>query len=339
MPQPTCLVAQPTHESGLHLLEAAGWRLLRPASETMEGLEAAIGACQAVITRNLGLSARAIEAGRSLQVIANHGAGLDRVDLARASALGIPVVYTPGANAQAVAEHAILLAMAVARRLVRGHQGVQGGDWSVRYAPGAMELSGKTLGVVGFGAIGRAVARIAAQGFGMRVLVHSPRLDRAELERLSYAAAPSLPALLSGADVVTLHRPAAPGEPPVIDREALRHARPGAILVNTARAGLIDHAALLEALAAGRLAGAGLDVFEQEPLPSHSALLGCEQLVLSPHLGAGTEDALARMSLACAQQILDVVHGRRPAWLANGPVWPVRRGAAPASSPAEGSLA
>jgi D-3-phosphoglycerate dehydrogenase len=332
MSKPRCLIAQLMHESGLSLLESAGVELCHPRAETMDAVAARIGDCDAVITRNLGLSAQAMVQGARLQVIANHGAGLDRMDLAAASRLGIPVVYTPGANAQAVAEHTILLTLAVARRLVTGHQAVASGDWSARYLPGAIELRGKTMGIVGFGAIGQAVAQIAAHGLGMRIVTLSRTADGEALARLGVEPVHSLEALLAASDVVTLHRPATPGEPPLIDRDALRHTRPGAILINTARAALIDDDALLAALASGQLAGAGLDVFAREPLDTKHPLLHCDKLVLSPHVGASTDETLARMSLRCAEQILDVLAGRRPPQLANPEVWFTRR-RAPASAP------
>ncbi|RYE43107.1 MAG: hydroxyacid dehydrogenase [Hyphomicrobiales bacterium] len=325
----TCLVVQPMHAAGLDLLAAAGVELICLEAATMGSVAAVIGGCSAVITRNLGLSAAAIEAGHRLQVIGNHGAGVDRVDVSHATSLGIPVVYTPGTNAQAVAEHTILLALAVARRLVRGHQAVTSGRWDVRYEPGAMELRGKTLGIVGFGAIGRTVAQIASAGFGMRVHVLSPLLDPQEMARLGYTEAASLEQLLSQSDVVTLHRPSDPGTPPLINRLTLAHARRGSILINTARAALVDDQALLAALESGQLAGAGLDVFTHEPLDPAHPLLVRRDVVLSPHVGASTQDALERMSLSCAQQILDVLSGRRPPHLANPQAWDRRRMPAP----------
>ncbi|RYF61642.1 MAG: hydroxyacid dehydrogenase [Comamonadaceae bacterium] len=320
-----CLVAQPLHPAGLQLLAAAGLELVHLESASMDSVLDAIRGCTAVVTRNLGLSAAVMDAGSQLQVIGNHGAGVDRVDVARATTLGIPVIYTPGTNAQAVAEHTMLLALAVARRLVRCHSAVASGCWDVRYEPGAMELRGKTLGVVGFGAIGRAVARIANAGFGMRIEVLSPLLDKDELARLGYAEAASLEQLMARSDVVTLHRPSERGAPPLIDRKALAHARPGGILINTARASLVDNEALLAALEEGRLAGAGLDVFPQEPPDPKQALLQRRDVVLSPHVGASTEDALERMAISCAQQVVDVINGRRPLHLANPEAWASRR--------------
>jgi D-3-phosphoglycerate dehydrogenase len=187
------------------------------------------------------------------------------------------------------------------------------------------ELHGKTMGLVGFGTIGRITGAIARNGFGMRVLVFSPAAPDAALAEAGAERAPSLPALLAEADVVSLHRPLRPDTRHTIDAAALAAMKPTALLVNTARGELIDGEALAAALGAGRIAGAAIDVFKVEPAPLTDPILGAPNTVLAPHIGGVTEEAMRETALQCADQILDVLAGRRPPHLVQPEVWERRR--------------
>lgn len=322
-----CLIVQPIHEQGLALLRQAGIDCVTPDSATMVEVARAIPACEAVITRNAGLDGAAIAAAARLRIIGSHGAGTNMVDVAAATAAGIPVVNTPGANARSVAELVIAMALALVKRTLALDAAVRTGHWDARYAPGLRELAGATLGIVGFGQIGRALAGIAAHGFGMRVLVYSPSVPPAEIEAAGCALAPDLAALLAAADIVSLHRPGQAGAPPMIDAAALARMKPGALLINTARGGLVDERALADSLAAGRLGGAGIDVFSTEPPPADHPLIGAPNVVLAPHAGGSTDEALARTAVAVAQQVVDALQGRRPRHVVNPEVWERRRSA------------
>lgn len=322
---PVCLIVQPIHPAGIAMLEAAGIEARRASSTDMAAVAREIAGCAAVITRNAGLSGAAIDAATQLQVIANHGVGTNKIDVARADALAIPIVFTPYANARSVAEHAIMLMLAVGKRLVACDHAVRGGDWDYRYKPGLQELRGKTLGVVGFGTIGRMTAEIAAHGFGMRVLVHSPAADRSSMAAAGAQACDSLDELLAQADVVSLHRPSRPDTRHMINLAALERMKPAAILVNTARADLIDTTALVNALKEGRIAGAGLDVFDQEPPLADAPLHALPNVVLTPHSAGSTDEALRETAEQCASQIIEVLAGRRPSHLVNAQVWERRR--------------
>ncbi len=322
---PTCLIVQPIHPSGIQKLEAAGIRTRQASAADMATVAREITDCVAVITRNAGLDGAAINAAGQLQVISNHGVGTNKIDVARATELNIPITFTPAANARSVAEHAIMLALAVGRRLVSYDAAVRGGRWDVRYEPGTQELHGKTFGVVGFGTIGRMTAAIAAQGLGMKIAVYSPSTPEAQIRELGYTPCADLPGLLAQADVISLHRPSRPDTRGMINAQTLRLCKPTAILVNTARADLVDTAALAAALRDGQLAGAGIDVFDAEPVPADSPLLSLPQVVLTPHSAGSTDEALQATADQCADQIIAVLQGRHPEHLVAPEVWERRR--------------
>ncbi|ALM83535.1 hydroxyacid dehydrogenase [Bordetella sp. N] len=316
-----CLVVQPIHADGVALLERAGIACIVPKSADMGDVAQAIGDCEAVITRNAGLDTQAIEAGHRLRVIGSHGAGTNMIDIASATARGIAVVNTPGANARSVAELVISMALALVKRTVALDHAVRQGNWDARYDAGLRELSGMTLGVVGFGQIGRAVAQISRDGFGMTVYVYSPSVSAEDVRAAGCVPVSSMAELVRQADIVSLHRPGNPGPGPLVDASVLAAMKRGAILINTARANLVDEQALAAALRSGHLSGAGVDVFSKEPPPPEHPLLGLAQVVLAPHAGGSTEEALQRTATAVAGQVLKVLEGARPDHLVNPAVW------------------
>ena len=250
-------------------------------------------------------------AGPSLQVVANYAVGLDNVDREACAARGVAVAHTPGVLSDATADQAWALLLAVARRVVEGHRLVASGAWS-GWAPLQLlgtSLAGRRFGTVGIGRIGRAAARRAV-GFGMEVVYHA-RSEHPDVERELGARKVSLADLLATSDVVSLHCPLTDATRHLIDAEALSTMKPTAILINTARGPVVDEAALVEALAEGRIAGAGLDVFEREPR-IHPRLPALPNVVLAPHLGSATvatRDAMARL---VADAVVEVLAGRRP---------------------------
>ncbi|MBC7779701.1 MAG: hydroxyacid dehydrogenase [Proteobacteria bacterium] len=321
----TCLIVQPIHQAGIDRLHAVGIATRRASASDMATVASEVGDCAAVITRNAGFDTAAIDAARALEVIANHGVGTNRIDVAHASDLGIPIVFTPFANARSTAEHAIALMLALAKRLAHSDRAVRSGHWDYRYTPGFSELHGKVFGVVGFGTIGRIAAEIAGRGFGMRVLVFSPMALDDALAAAGAQRTGSLAQLLREADVVSLHRPARADTRHMIGAAELGMMKPGALLINTARADLVDTAALVRALDANHIAGAGLDVFDLEPLAPDSPLAALPDVILTPHTAGGTDEALEQTALQCAEQIIDVLAGRRPPCLVVPEVWERRR--------------
>jgi phosphoglycerate dehydrogenase-like enzyme len=248
--------------------------------------------CAGLIVGIDPVTERVLAAG-PLRVVVKYGSGTDNIDLGAAERLSVKVSSTPGANARSVAELTIALLLALARHVVAHDRAARAGAWS---RVGGLELAGKRLGVVGYGAVGREVARLAAC-LGMEVVAHDPFVDAAEV------ALVALDELLASSDAVSLHVPLDDSTRGMIGARALERMRSGALLVNTARGGLVDEDALADALASGRLGGAALDAFAVEP-PIGSRLLGLENVVLSPHAGAATAEAARRTALQAVRQLL-----------------------------------
>jgi glyoxylate reductase len=269
------------------------------------------------------VDAALIRACRRLRAISSVSVGLDHVDVAAATARRIPVGFTPGVLTETTADLAFALLLAAARRVGEAERWLRAGAWTEarRWQPDLLlgrDVHGAALGVVGLGAIGLAVARRAA-GFGMRVLGWSRR-PKPEAAALGVESVP-LPELLARADFVTLHVALTPETRHLIDAAALARMQPSAILVNTARGEVVDEAALAAALREGRLAGAGLDVFEREPLPAASPLRALENVVLLPHIGSASVATRARMAELAVDNLLAGLEGRRMPRCANPEVY------------------
>ncbi|HEX7850260.1 MAG TPA: D-glycerate dehydrogenase [Sphingomonas sp.] len=249
-----------------------------------------------------------------VRIIANFGAGLDHVDLAAARAAGIIVTNTPDVLTDATAELAILLMLAAARRAGEGERALRAGEWS-GWAPTNLigqSIVGKTLGLVGFGRIAQKTAECARAGFGMKIAYYSRRRVPAEIEaKLDARYVPSLETLAGEADVLSLHTPGGTETRHLIDAAILALMKPSAILVNTARGTVVDEVALAEALSAGRIAAAGLDVYEREP-QVHPALLEREDVVLLPHLGSATIETRVAMGMRAAANLEAYFGGKEP---------------------------
>ena len=254
------------------------------------------------------------EAGR-LKIISRWGVGFDAIDLAAATERGIVVTSTPGMVDEAVADYTFALLLALARRVPEGHVAMRGGAWRVAWGD---DVSGKTLGILGCGRIGRAVAR-RASGFAMRRLgcdcVPTPEAEAFGIRRVS------LDELLAESDFLSIHAALTPQSRGLIGATELRKMKPTARLINTARGALVDEAALLRALQEGWIAGAALDVYATEPLPADHPLRAAPNLLLSPHQASFTRETGARVSLAAAQAIVDLIEGRRPEHVLNGEVF------------------
>ncbi len=240
----------------------------------------------------------------SVKVISRYGTGVDRVDLAACEKRGVIVTNTPGANATAVCELAFALMLAVARNIPALHSSVCGGAWPRNEG---IELAGKTLGILGLGAIGKRLA-VRAKAFEMRVLAYDPYLDRTFAGE--HGIEPKeLDGILAESDFISLHLPLNESTRYLINEQRIGLMRRGAIIINTSRGGLLDEAAAASALKEGRLGGLGLDAFEREPL-TDSPLMGLKGVVFTPHTGAHTAEAVEKMGLISVQNVLDVLAGR-----------------------------
>lgn len=263
----------------------------------------------AIIHGSGQLTAEVIDASDRLRVIVKHGSGVDNIDLVAASERGIPVLRTLGANADAVAAHTMALVVALLKDLFPLDRAVKGGAWPKSGYRGR-DLAGTVLGLVGFGAIGQRVATLA-RGLGMHVLVFDPQVPL-ETNDTGLTRAEDLGHLLAAANVVSLHCPLTPATRHLIGAEQLRQMQPTAFLVNTARGGLVDEAALLEALRGGGIAGAGLDTFETEPPVADHPLWELPNLIATPHVAGASIGAVHNMGMQAARHVIDVLRGPGP---------------------------
>lgn len=314
------LLTEPIHPAGTEkLAEEADWWLAPGLDETT--LTRELAQADGIVLRARGfLGAAQMDAAPRLRVIGRHGVGLDNVDLDAATERGIWVVYTPLANAEAVAEHVFGVLLAFSKRILLADAAVRRGDWDYRSRDPGFEIFGRTLGIVGMGRIGMRVAAIGARGFGQRIL-YADVVDRPDAERAFGAERRPLEELLAGSDIVTLHVPATPETKHLLNRERFRWMKPGAFLINASRGAVVEESALVEALRSGRLAGAALDVFEEEPLPLDSPLLSLSNVILSPHKAGQTEESMRRMAMV-TEDILRVLRGEMPCYPANRPQRP-----------------
>jgi D-3-phosphoglycerate dehydrogenase len=313
-----CLIIQPIHEVGLQRLRDAGITPVLGTGSDAATVARELQAADAVITRNGGVSAAAIAGAPRLRVVAVHGVGTDGVAIDAATARGILVVNTPGANTQSVAEHTFALVLALAKAVPAADSAVRGADPAFKYRTHFTELAGLTFGLIGLGAIGRATAGIA-RAFGMQVVGFSSRRTDDEFGAAGVERCPTLEALLARSDIVSLHVALTAETRGLIGARELGLMKSSSCLINTARGGLVDEAALVEALCNGAIAGAGLDVFATEPLPAASPLAGLPNAVLSPHTAGSSEQALRQMASLAADQVIDVLAGRQPPHPVNRP--------------------
>ena len=282
-----------------------------------EALREIVADYDALIVRSqVAVDAPLIAAARRLQVIGRAGVGVDNVDVDAATRAGITVVNAPTGNTIAAAEHTIALLLAVARRIAAADASLRAGEWARSRYQG-VQLRGRTLGVIGLGKIGMAVAE-RARGLEMTLLGSDPYVA-AEQAALRGVELVDLDTLLARADVVTVHVPMSRATAGLISAAAIAKMKPTAIVLNVARGGIVDEAAVATALLEGRLGGAGVDVFESEP-PAGSPLLDAPNTVLTPHLGASTAEAQVAVSEEIAEQVLDVLAGRPARYAVNAPL-------------------
>lgn len=285
-----------------------------------------IGDADGMLIRSTDLGAAMLEAGKRLRVVGRHGIGVDSIDLKAATRLGIMVVNTPGANTNAVAEHALWAIMHCARNFNRAEAAFRAGKFAVGGSlPGlvqkmgftTLELKGKTLGLVGMGRIARRLAEMAGKGLQMRVRSYDPLVPDEAFAALGVPRARTLDEALIDADFVSLHVPHMPETHHLIGKRELALLKKSACLINSSRGGIVDEAALYEALKDKRIAGAALDVFEQEPPPRDLPFFGLDNVLVTPHMAAMTDLALVNMAIDVADGILDALEGRRPQYVAN----------------------
>lgn len=304
------LVASKIHEKGIEVLKRAGVEVLLVDEPPEEELVRIIKGIHGLVVRSKPLvTRRVIEAADSLLVIGRAGVGVDNIDVEAAKSKGIEVLTVPESTTQSVAELTIGLMLAVARKIAFCDRKIRAGEWPKKYAEG-FELYGKTIGIIGAGRIGSAVARIAKYGFNMNVIYYDVARNL-KLEEEVGAKFMPLEELLKVADVVSIHVPLTPETKYLINEDRLRLMKRTAILINTSRGAVVDTNALVKALQEGWIAGAGLDVFEEEPLPRDHILTKLENVVLTSHIGASTHEAQERAGVQIAEKIVEFFRNKK----------------------------
>jgi D-3-phosphoglycerate dehydrogenase / 2-oxoglutarate reductase len=313
---PHVLIAGKLHPAGLALLKAAPGVTLTHVEEISESsYQDHLADADAMVIRTQPLSAASIARAPRLQVVSRHGVGYDAVDVAALSARGIPLCIVGDVNSVSVAEHAMMLILACAKQLIRADRSVRHGHWGWRNRLEQDEIAGRHLLIIGYGRIGRHLATMA-RAFGMQVAAYDPFLAAQGWPAGDVAMVADLDTGLARADVVSVHIPKADG--PVIGVAELAVMKPGAIIINTARGGIVDEAAVAAALHKGHIAAAGLDVFDAEPPAPDHPLLGFDQVILTPHTAGLTKVSAERMATASVQNVLDHFAGRlNPALIVN----------------------
>lgn len=246
--------------------------------------------------------------------------GYDSVDVKTATAHGIPVVITPGANNRSVAEHAVAMMFALSKNLVEAQQEMCKGNWEIRGAKKAFELEGKTIGILGLGAIGRETAKIC-EGCGMKVAAYDPFLSKEQVEGYGAVYYENYEDLLKVSDVVSIHVPLTDETKNMISKKQLTEMKKTALIINCSRGGIINETDLVEALKAGEIAGAGTDVFCSEPPKTDDPLLNCPNLIVSPHSAAQTREAVIKMAQMCVKGCLAVAEGKKWPFVADKSVY------------------
>ncbi len=315
------MLVEQIHQCGEAML-AQKAELIYPRPQNLEGILSAIGDCDALVVRNTKITRQIMEAAPKLAVIGRHGVGYDTVDITAATELGITVVYTPAANTESVVEIAIGFIICLGRKIVAAHAAMQSGQLLSDKVTMAIltrqkglinsDLWGKTLGVVGVGRTGSAVSSRMNAAFNMRVLGCDPYVDAKEMAGYGVQKISRLEEMLPHCDFVAIHCSGGAETRHLIDARMLALMKPSACLINTARGTVVDEAALIEALQSQQISGAAVDVYDPEPPLPENPLLHMENVIVTPHYCAMTEESLYNMATMVAQGVLDVLEGRQP---------------------------
>ncbi len=298
-------ICDPIAKEGVELLKKEGFEVVDLTGLPKDELPNHVRDLDAIIVRSATkVRKEMIDAAEKLKAIGRAGVGLDNIDVEYAKSKGIKVINTPGATSISVAELTIGLILAVMRKIAYADREMRNGAWPKKKCKG-IEMYGKTLGIIGIGRIGREVAK-RARAFGMKVIYYDVYRPDESTERELDIEFRELDALVSEADVITLHLPLTPETKHLINKERIEKMKDGAIIINAARGGIVDENALYEALKSGKLYGAALDVYENEPL-KESKLFELDNIVLTPHIGAQAKEGQTRAGIEVAKKIADAL--------------------------------
>jgi D-3-phosphoglycerate dehydrogenase / 2-oxoglutarate reductase len=310
------LIVQPIHESGVKVFDDRFD--VRVASDpSVPTVIKEIQGVEGVVLRMAPFTREIIEAAGSLKVIGRHGVGVDTIDVKAATERGIIVVNTPEANTISVAEHTITVIGALAKRVVVYDRAIRTGGWQIRDTYRAVDLDGKTLGLVGIGRIGSLVARKAAVAYNMKVIAFDPYVAPERAQAMGITLVPASDDVFRQADVVSMHTPLTPETRRFVNDARLGLMKPSAFLINFSRGEVVDEKALYTALKTGVIAGAAIDVYDPEPPLNDNPLYELENIILSPHSAALTQECVIRMAVGAAEGVVDVLTGKTPKYVVN----------------------
>jgi D-3-phosphoglycerate dehydrogenase / 2-oxoglutarate reductase len=310
------VVTDPIAQEGLDCLRGFAEVELRIGVKGPDLLAAVADAEALVVRSETQVTAEVVEAGAKLQVIGRAGVGVDNIDVEAATRRGILVVNSPTGNTIAATEHTLAMLLALARNIPQAYSSLKAGEWQRSRFVGS-EIRGRTLGILGLGKIGQEVAK-RARGFEMELVGYDPYVS-AEQARAAGIELLSVPEIMKRADFITVHTPLTPATTNLVGEKELKMAKPGLRLINCARGGIINEEALAKAVADGRVAGAAIDVFTKEPATDNVLVKSDGKIIVTPHLGASTEEAQVAVAIEVAKQIEEVAQGQQPRFAVNAP--------------------
>ncbi|WP_319416874.1 hydroxyacid dehydrogenase [Marispirochaeta aestuarii] len=312
------LIPQDIMEEGKAYLRDKGYEIKMGSGITVEDIVKDVADCDAILARTAPFPAEVLEAGKKLKVIGRHGVGVDNIDVKKAEEMGIWVTNAPESNSNTVAEHALGLIIALAHNIVRSDKAFRAGDFEIRNRVKGSDLEGKVLGVLGMGKIGRLVAQKAYHGLGMKVFGYDPYLKADEFPQW-VTKVDDWDEIFRSSDYLTIHIPATPKTKNSIGAKEFGLMKKSACIINAARGEVVDEPALVEALKKGEIAGAGLDVFAEEPPAKDHPFFSMDNVVVTPHNAALTTECMIRMATHAAQGIDEALNGKKPTWPVNNP--------------------
>lgn len=312
-------IPQDIEEEGKSYLLEKGYQIKIGSDLSQETLMKEVKDCDAMLTRSTAIiNKEVIQAGEKLKVIAKYGVGLDNIDIEAATEQGIYVTNTPEANANVVAEHVMAFILALSKNLNRVDKELRNGNFAIRNQIFGADLEGKTLGIIGLGRIGKILAKKAYRGFDMKVIGYDPYVATSQDPELEIVT--DLERLFRNSDVISLHLPLTETTKGAIGSREFSWMKSSAYFVNASRGGVVKEGELAEALRAGEIAGAGIDVFEVEPPDKDNPLFQLDNVIVSPHSAALTKEGSVRMSVHAAMQVDEALTGLKPKWIVNNPL-------------------
>jgi D-3-phosphoglycerate dehydrogenase len=314
--QERVLIPQNISSVGIEFLQQKGYEIKAGCCRTASDIMKQIRDCSALLVRNARIDKDIIDAAPNLKVIARHGVGIDNIDVSYATEKHIWVTNAPESNFNAVAEQVLMFLLQLSKNFIQVQRAFSQGGFDIRNRITNMELKGKTLGIVGFGKIGRAVAQKADCGLGMNIMVFDPYIPK-EKQPETVVFVDDLEEIFSSSDFVTLHMPITPQTRGLIDGNIMKKMKPSAYLINAARQEILNEQDLVEILQKGAIAGAAIDVYASDPPDMKSPLFTLQNVILTPHNAAHTHEAFRNMALHAALGIYEVLSGQRPTWPVN----------------------